>query len=562
METDHSKVENNLTVEDTAIRERRPTVQKTDFVLGMGSYGIVYKALFTKGDTTIPCAIKEMKVRSPEQSGFGNFNELEILVKLNRSIFFPEIYIVISAKYTNTPLENSDLKMEYLSIVTELAEKNGSKLFLSGKYTFSEAKKMCAQLLLGLDHMHKRGISHRDLKSSNLLLFRDEQGNILLKITDFGLSTMLPYRGERDGNVHTIWYRAPEIMHGVSNYKTTADIWCAGVIFFEIIVGPYMFKLVGSDPTVTEYLEFCINNIADDWTEELQSLYRSNSDIAPKIFGRTDIRTLRRKIRTYTTKFLRNNRFDEKPTFEELDEYSNMVMECLKFNYLSRPSASKLLKNSLFDNYRRYIDEAHKKQFSEEFYDTIKFNVPEEINSQKVLFFQSAIRKINFMSMRQFFYAVDLVNRFFTRFSDYSLDFNDVFAGILYFIHKFFVFISIPVQPHIFFFHKFPDKEITDSQFAELDIFIYNLEKIFLEREATTGDLVFFPIIRPCIYDMQNKYKDGIKPKEIHCLKSETVQLLFRKFCEIEKWESGRSYRYMYRMLYNAHVDSEFPVNV
>lgn len=52
------------------------------------------------------------------------------------------------------------------------------------KISVSDAKNLMKQLLEGIEYMHSKGIMHRDLKTSNLLL--DESG--VLKICDFGLA--------------------------------------------------------------------------------------------------------------------------------------------------------------------------------------------------------------------------------------------------------------------------------------------------------------------------------------------------------------------------------------
>lgn len=532
-----------------------------NILLGKGSYGKVYRGFYKLKDKIIHCAIKEMEIKCII-SGFGNLNEIENLVRMSKSPFFPKIYTVFLDKYKPLDLTGDFERKEYLSLVTDLAEMNCSSFFKTGNYSFYEAKLMFSQILLGLDHMHRRGISHRDLKPSNILLYRTERRKIHLKISDLGLATTLSHKGERDSNVHTIWYRAPEIMHDVLNYKTTADIWCAGVIFYEIIVGPHMFSPVGDNPSMSKYLEFCINNVADDFTVSLQNMYRANSNENPCIFKSRDVRAFKRSVQSYTGKFRSSNRFKTKPSLEEMEECSTFVMSCITFDYKNRPSASELLKNSFLDCHREYITEKHEEQYSENVFDVINFTIPEHINNKKVEFFQAALRKINFMPMRQFFYAVDLINRFFTIYPNHDDDkINDIFSAILYKIHKMFTYIHCPKEPYKFFFNKFPSGSITEEQFQKLDFYIFNFEKVFLQKEPETGNLIFIPLIRRCLYDMQVKYKSNIQSNEKHCLTMEQLKILLIKFCEIREWNENRSYRYMYRLLYNRHIDPTFEID-
>lgn len=98
-----------------------------------------------------------------------------------------------------------------------------------------QIKRYMHQLLSGLQHCHEKGILHRDIKACNLLI--DRSGT--LKIGDFGLANYYRLRDKRSltNRVVTLWYRAPELLLGATQYGVGIDLWSAGCLLAEMVAG-------------------------------------------------------------------------------------------------------------------------------------------------------------------------------------------------------------------------------------------------------------------------------------------------------------------------------------
>ena len=101
-----------------------------------------------------------------------------------------------------------------------------------------EASYYFYQLINGLEYLHKNGIVHRDLKSENLLINK----NNILKIIDFGLSNYYDNRKLLSSRCGSPSYAAPEVIEGKKYDGIMVDIWSTGIILYSMLCGCFPFN--------------------------------------------------------------------------------------------------------------------------------------------------------------------------------------------------------------------------------------------------------------------------------------------------------------------------------
>ncbi|KAL0921977.1 hypothetical protein M5K25_005933 [Dendrobium thyrsiflorum] len=192
--------------------------------IGQGTYSNVYKARDTVTGKIV--ALKKVRFDNLEPESV-KFMAREILIL--RRLDHPNV-VKLEGLVTSRMSCSLYLVFEYME--HDLA---GLAACTPTKFTEPQVKCYVKQLLSGLEHCHTRGVLHRDIKGSNLLLGNDG----ILKIADFGLATFFdPNRKQpMTSRVVTLWYRPPELLLGATDYGVGVDLWSAGCILAELLAG-------------------------------------------------------------------------------------------------------------------------------------------------------------------------------------------------------------------------------------------------------------------------------------------------------------------------------------
>ncbi|EEF38066.1 Cell division protein kinase, putative [Ricinus communis] len=241
--------------------------------VGQGTYSNVYKA--RDRDTGKIVALKKVKFDTSEpQSVRFMAREIMMLQKLDHPNVVKLEGIATSRMQYSLYLVFDFMQSDLATIITRP----------EGRLTEPQVKCYMHQLLSGLQHCHERGILHRDIKGSNLLI--DKNG--VLKIADFGLANYYsPERNKRPltSRVVTLWYRAPELLLGATDYGVGIDLWSAGCLLAEMFAGRPIMPGRTEVEQLHRIFKLCGTPSEDYWKKlRLSTTFRPPKSYKPSLF--------------------------------------------------------------------------------------------------------------------------------------------------------------------------------------------------------------------------------------------------------------------------------------
>jgi serine/threonine protein kinase/Tol biopolymer transport system component len=202
--------------------------------LGEGGMGVVYRAHDTRLDRDV--ALK-LVTHNDTAGGFARLRrEARAAARLNHPNVCT-VYEVAVAK------DAACIAMEWI---------DGAPLSAAIPNNGWSANQVCAigrQIAEALAHAHANGVTHRDLKSANVMLRSDGR----VKVIDFGIAdrALRPtdqtetHAALAPGLAGTLSYLAPELLKG-STPDARSDLWSLGVLLFEMATGRLPFAGSGA----------------------------------------------------------------------------------------------------------------------------------------------------------------------------------------------------------------------------------------------------------------------------------------------------------------------------
>ncbi|CAZ86306.1 unnamed protein product [Tuber melanosporum] len=301
----------------TVVRPQPPPAKESIYtrlsMVGEGTYGKVYKA--SNSVTKELVALKRIRMES-ERDGFPitAVREMKLLQALKQDNVVSLLEMMV---------EKSDFYMVFEYMDHDLTGILNHPTF---RLEPCHIKHLAKQFFEGLEYLHHRGVLHRDIKGSNILLNNDGQ----LKIADFGLARFYTKASKKQldytNRIITLWYRPPEILLGATAYGPAVDIWSAACVFVELFT---------RQPVFTGKTEI----------DQLDTIYNVMGTPSEKIWPGLKETPWYGLLRTPAR---RRPKFQERYSSLLPDTAMELATQMLQYDPDKRPSAEEILKHQYF----------------------------------------------------------------------------------------------------------------------------------------------------------------------------------------------------------------------
>lgn len=224
--------------------------------IGRGGMGVVYKAEDTKLKRTVALKFLPSELTIEPEARERLIREAQAAAALDH----PNICTIYEVDEAAGKTFISMAYVEGLSLRERIEQ---------GPLKPNEVLDIAIQVAEGLEEAHKKGIIHRDIKSSNIMV----TGKSQLRIMDFGLAKVRggPRVTKEGTTLGTVAYMSPEQARA-EDVDHRTDIWSLGVVIYEMLSGQLPFQ----GDSDASFLYSIVHS-------EPKSLRERNPDIPPEL---------------------------------------------------------------------------------------------------------------------------------------------------------------------------------------------------------------------------------------------------------------------------------------
>jgi eukaryotic-like serine/threonine-protein kinase len=192
---------------------------------GRGSMGTVYKARQLSMNRLVAIKILHPRLTAKAELLQRLTHEAHLAAKLSHNN-------IVQAIDVGSAGTLHYFVMEYVEGTTIKHELEAGKI-----YNEREAVEIVLQMAQALQHAHRRGLIHRDVKPANIILTAEG----IAKLADLGMAREKAdedtARAEKGMTIGTPYYIAPEQIHGTAEIDPQADIYSLGATFYHLVTG-------------------------------------------------------------------------------------------------------------------------------------------------------------------------------------------------------------------------------------------------------------------------------------------------------------------------------------
>ncbi|CAG7890884.1 unnamed protein product [Brassica rapa] len=196
--------------------------------VGQGAFGVVFQAKCLETGETV--AIKKVL----QDRRYKN-RELQTM----RLLDHPNVVSLKHCFFSTTDKDELflNLALEYVPETVHHVINHYSNL--NQRMPLVYAKVYTYQIFRSLSYIHRCiGVCHRDIKPQNLLV---NPHTHQVKLCDFGSAKVLVKGEPNISYICSRYYRAPELIFGATEYTTAIDVWSAGCVLAELLLGQPLF---------------------------------------------------------------------------------------------------------------------------------------------------------------------------------------------------------------------------------------------------------------------------------------------------------------------------------